>query len=106
SLGKIPGYNSRKWTKHGKLPYVEYGTSSSATVTAPVASASYPQIKKGTSGEVVKVLQTALNKFGYKLEVDGSFGPLTDTAVRNYQKSFGLEVDGIVGPKTWAKLEV
>jgi hypothetical protein len=24
SLGKIPGYNSRKWTKHGKLPYVTY----------------------------------------------------------------------------------
>ena len=59
-----------------------------------------PEIKKGSQGKAVKVLQVILGG----LEVDGSFGPLTDTKVKAFQKAKGLEVDGIVGPKTWAAL--
>ncbi|GHU87135.1 hypothetical protein FACS1894202_00790 [Clostridia bacterium] len=65
---------------------------------------SRPQIHKGDKGDIVKECQTALNKFGYKLAVDGSFGPVTDAAVRDFQKSKALVVDGWVGPKTWAAL--
>jgi N-acetylmuramoyl-L-alanine amidase len=35
---------------------------------------------------------------------DGSFGKLTEKAVRQYQQENGLTVDGIVGPVTWKKL--
>ena len=35
---------------------------------------------------------------------DGVYGPYTELAVKRMQKSNGLEVDGIVGPKTWAVL--
>lgn len=58
-------------------------------------------IKQGSRGEDVKTLQNKLN-----LIADGIFGPLTDEAVREFQKTNGLTVDGIVGPKTWEKLGV
>lgn len=58
-------------------------------------------LKKGNKGEDVKLLQKALN-----LLVDGIFGALTDEAVREFQKSNGLVADGVVGPKTWAKLNI
>lgn len=58
-------------------------------------------IKKGSSGEEVKILQQKLG-----LQADGLFGPLTEAAVKVFQKQKGLAVDGIVGPKTWAALGV
>ena len=39
-----------------------------------------------------------------KLKVDGIFGPKTEAAVKEYQKSNDLVADGIVGPKTWNML--
>ena len=36
----------------------------------------------------------------YKGIVDGLWGPITEKAVRDFQKAFGLEVDGIVGKAT------
>jgi peptidoglycan hydrolase-like protein with peptidoglycan-binding domain len=39
------------------------------------------------------------------LWVDGMFGHLTDEAVRNFQRRVRIQVDGIVGPQTWAMLE-
>ena len=39
-----------------------------------------------------------------KIVIDGSFGASTDAAVKAIQKSHGLAVDGVVGPKTWAVL--
>lgn len=64
-------------------------------------------LKKGAKGSQVKALQALLIGYGYSCGssgVDGSFGSATDNAVRTYQKSHGLEVDGSVGPKTWGKL--
>lgn len=58
----------------------------------------------GSSGEEVKELQKALNNAGYSLEVDGKFGTKTQSAVKSYQKSKGLAVDGIVGNNTWTSL--
>lgn len=56
-------------------------------------------VKLGSKGQDVKLLQTRLN-----LQVDGIFGPITDEAVRDFQKKNGLVVDGIVGENTWQKL--
>lgn len=56
-------------------------------------------IKLGSKGDNVKILQGILN-----LIQDGIFGPLTQEAVKEFQKTSGLIPDGIVGPKTWDKL--
>jgi peptidoglycan hydrolase-like protein with peptidoglycan-binding domain len=56
-------------------------------------------LKRGLSGEPVKILQAKLG-----LTADGSFGPRTETAVKDFQKSKGLAVDGIAGPDTFAAL--
>ena len=53
----------------------------------------------------MKQIQQALTDKGYNVgPVDGSFGPMTDAAVRDFQKDAGEYVDGIVGPKTWPAL--
>lgn len=56
-------------------------------------------LKKGVSGEPVKRLQAKLG-----VAADGSFGPATDAALREYQKKNGLAVDGVAGPDTFAKM--
>jgi N-acetylmuramoyl-L-alanine amidase len=63
-------------------------------------------IKKGSQGEMVKVLQIKLNQFleSMKLTIDGDFGPKTENAVRLYQEIKCLEIDGIVGPQTQKSL--
>ncbi len=55
--------------------------------------------KVGSSGEVVKQIQKALN-----LYPDGRFGVLTKERVMQFQKEHGLTADGVVGPATLAKL--
>lgn len=68
-------------------------------------SLSLPVLRSGASGQHVAGLQGLLNaKAGAKLVVDGSFGPATDRAVRNWQAFFRLGVDGIVGAVTWKTL--
>lgn len=62
-------------------------------------------VKKGDKGTPVRWVQDKLNKAGYKLEVDGSFGSATDKAVRRFQNDRGLAVDGKVGPKTRKAME-
>ena len=80
---------------------------SSAPRTALVAarSPSQPTLKLGASGASVKTLQQALANAGFSPgAADGQFGPKTAAAVKAFQSAKGLVADGIVGPKTWAKL--
>ena len=45
-----------------------------------------------------------LKKRGYTLKTDGIFGTKTEEAVEAFQADNGLVVDGVVGSKTWGKL--
>lgn len=57
-------------------------------------------LRRGDTGEDVKVLQ---RWFG--LVADGIFGPVLESAVKDFQADEGLKVDGIVGEKSWDALE-
>lgn len=66
-------------------------------------------LKKGCKGDDVKYIQWELNRKGYKLQEDGSFGALTENAVYDFQKKAfpnqPSEWDKIVGQKTLKALE-
>ena len=64
-----------------------------------------PTISLGATGGAVRWLQRALRRTpNLGLVVDGNFGPVTETAVKEFQQGAGLAVDGVVGPLTWAAL--
>ncbi|MDN4526049.1 peptidoglycan-binding domain-containing protein [Fictibacillus fluitans] len=58
-------------------------------------------IKQGDKGEDVKRIQARLNEAEINVSIDGMFGSKTKMAVEEFQKKFGLQADGIVGPETW-----
>lgn len=57
--------------------------------------------KQGSQGQQVKQIQQVLQKTGhYKGNLDGIYGPQTYNAVKAFQRSVGIAVDGICGPVT------
>jgi peptidoglycan hydrolase-like protein with peptidoglycan-binding domain len=66
----------------------------------------WPLVRKGDSEHPVQTLQHLLRARDHDVVVDGDFGPMTDAAVRAFQKQKNLAVDGIVGPRTWSALIV
>lgn len=98
NIAKRSGYYGRTWTKHGKLPYIEYEQS---------YELSLPVLAKGMKGEHVKALQILLIGRGYSCGsqgVDGSFGAATQSAVLAFQKAQKLTEDGIADQKTMMAL--
>ena len=63
-------------------------------------------LKSGSSGTAVRQLQENLKKLGYyeSGSVTGNYGPLTEEAVRQFQRKNGLDADGIAGAKTLAAI--
>jgi peptidoglycan hydrolase-like protein with peptidoglycan-binding domain len=67
-------------------------------------------VRRGSRGEAVRGVQ---EEFQFRNlsgdpskgpQIDGSFGPQTEAAVRGFQDALGIAVDGVVGPITWRAL--
>lgn len=63
-------------------------------------------LRRGDSGAAVSDLQHRLAAAGCDpgLGEPGEFGPATEEAVRCFQATRGLRIDGICGPQTWGSL--
>jgi hypothetical protein len=61
-------------------------------------------IHRSLKGWDVSVLQFLLTLRSEPMPITGYFGPLTDRALRRYQRLHGLAADGIAGPATIASL--
>lgn len=107
---------NRTWTHWAALPGVLDGeqveestapTSKPSTTTQEVKTVTVElnTLRKGNKSEQVKTLQRLLNALGHNCgEVDGDFGDKTLVAVKAFQKAEKIDVDGVVGKDTWAKL--
>ena len=64
-----------------------------------------PTLRRSSSTNPKFLVEEVQKKVGFSSDkVDGAFGPLTEAAVRKFQRAHGLVPDGIVGPNTWEKL--
>lgn len=76
--------------------------------TAPKSGNPYREpiinVKFNSRGNNVRWLQFELNRYGYRLVVDGIAGEKTISALKDFQSSHGLVADGICGPLTREKL--
>ena len=59
----------------------------------------------GSEGDEVTALQEQLQALSIECDVDGIFGARTERAVKHFQKAYGLDADGVAGPKTLALLD-
>lgn len=98
----------RTWQKWGQLPasmirYIEIETDVEPSDNKCPYAEPKKNFKKGAKGEGVRWIQWMLTACSYSVGqsgIDGDFGSATRSAVKKFQKSEGLEVDGIVGPMT------
>jgi 3D (Asp-Asp-Asp) domain-containing protein len=82
----------------------DYNLEATGTVdqkTADVLEEATQLIERGDRGKAVEHLQKHLAELKlYDYQVDGIFGPLTEQAVKDFQKKNNLLVDGVAGPET------
>ena len=76
-------------------------TSSNHLPAYPGYLLSYTPGRSLESRPAVAQWQTQMQQRGWRIEVDGRFGPQSDRIARQFQQEKGLTVDGIVGPETW-----
>lgn len=82
------------------------GVIGSRTWTALLSAGDKPTLRNGSTGTAVRRLQRSLTAaLGRTVAIDGQFGPATETAVRDYQSTRQLLVDGVVGTATWTALQ-
>lgn len=62
------------------------------------------EYRRGDAGEKVRLVQEWLCLNGFSVQIDGEFGPATEVAVKQFQQSNQLFVDGVMNNNTFALL--
>lgn len=93
-----PPYDAETIQKPTVTPVEAISTPTPVTIQ-PEAAKAFTDLKKGSKGNAVKKVQTAL-----KITSDGIFGAITEKTVKDYQTRKGLIVTGIVNEETWKRL--
>lgn len=107
-INAVVGWGRPVYAGEENLPLLSKVGSSDTSATpakpakpaAPAAPKEFVNLKVGSKGQKVKVVQAAL-----KLKDDGDFGPVTEKAVKAFQKAKGLPETGIVDQKTFKALK-
>ena len=87
-------------------------SSSSSTTKSSKPTVAKPTIKNGSKGTQVKYLQKDLNYLGFKgadgkkLTVDSIAGTNVVYALKQFQKKYSLEADGVYGENSYEKMKV
>ena len=101
---KIDG---RRWDIGVLVPGIVYATTEGGSPHRPPTVKIFRLTDPMMTGETVKAIQRALKRAGFDPgPIDGDFGPMTDRAVRAFQLTRRLLVDGEVGPKTARSLGI
>lgn len=78
----------------------DFGDFFGGAAPPPSGETDHSVLRRGDKGAEVALLQKLLH-----IKEDGYFGPNTEAAVTLFQRSRGLEADGVVGGYTWRELE-
>lgn len=96
----ITKLTERDWLDWYMIPGIKYETEAKPEIPENITLGART-LRKGSTGNDVKELQEELNKLmNCGLEVDGSFGAATETAVKKFQSTHSLSPDGVYGEKT------
>ena len=90
----------------GLASYDSYASPGGTGITSPtpVPTNPTPTLSKGQTGQAVTMLQRDLNSLGFNVTATGIYDYNTEKAVKSYQTSRGLSVDGTAGSQTWTAL--
>jgi L,D-peptidoglycan transpeptidase YkuD (ErfK/YbiS/YcfS/YnhG family) len=91
-----------RWLDPARHPAIAMGADAWLLSTGTIASS----VRFGQRGEAVRVVQRALAQRGLLAAVDGTFGPVTRAAVRSFQRTRGLAVNGVVNAATATALGI
>ena len=99
---KSKGVNGN-WGESGAYKYI-------GCIINPAVVNPFPRpvitLKRGMRGDAIKWLQWQLTACGYNLDIDGSFGSLTESAVKCFQRDRSALIDGVAGRITKQLLTV
>lgn len=109
---ECPGDELWRWVHHDLAattaaapvaPAVAAHHHPAGTVTQHPATVPYPghPLSVGSRGEAVRVWQQRMAHRGWRIVVDGAYGPASANVARQFQVEKHLRVDGSVGPATW-----